>query len=185
MYYTQNDYELLYLVNEDSDQYRNILFEKYKPIITSIVNDYFTRYNGLCIDYDDLFQEGLIGFNNAINSYNTNNSIFYTYATLCIKRNIISYIRGLYAKKNLIFNNCLDDEYYNLFIYIDNDIFASSMYEYEFTNLKNRFSYNDSMVFELKFNGFSNVEISKLLGLSLSKINRIICKIKFNLRKTN
>ena len=45
--------------------------------------------------------------------------------------------------------------------------------------------YNDSMVFELKFNGFSNVEISKLLGLSLSKINRIICKIKFNLRKTN
>ena len=62
MNYTQNDNELIYLLNEDSDHYRYILFEKYKPIIISIVNDYYDRFNGLYIDYDDLFQEGLIGF---------------------------------------------------------------------------------------------------------------------------
>ena len=185
MNYTQNDNELIYLLNEDSDHYRYILFEKYKPIIISIVNDYYDRFNGLYIDYDDLFQEGLIGFNNAINSYNTNNSIFYTYASICIKRSVISYIRKLYSKKNLLFNNSLDDSYYDTFIVFDNDIFLSNMYEYEFTYLKNVLSNEESLVFELKYNGFSNTEICKLLELSIYKITRILYKTKFNLRKTN
>ena len=37
MNYNQNDNELIYLLNEDSDHYRYILLEKYKPIIISIV----------------------------------------------------------------------------------------------------------------------------------------------------
>ena len=185
MNYTQNDNELIYLINEDNDYYRYILFEKYKPIIVSIVNDYINKYSGLYIDYDDLFQEGMIGFNNAINSYNSNNSIFYTYASLCIKRNIISFIRNLYSKKNLLFSNALDLEYRDLFVFFDNDIFLSSMYEYEFINLKNSLSNDESMVFELRYNGFSNNEISELLDFSVSKVNRVIRKIKLNLRKAN
>ena len=185
MNYIQNDNELIYLINEDSDNYRNILFEKYKPVIISIVNDYINKYCGLFIDYDDLLQEGMIGFNNAINSYNSNNSIFYTYASLCIKRNIISYIRNLYSSKNLIFNNSIELKYYDLFIAFDNDIFLSSMYEYEFVNLKNSLSDDACMIFELRYNGFSINEISRILDCSISKVNRIICKIKFNLKKTS
>ena len=59
------------------------------------------------------------------------------------------------------------------------------MYEYEFTYLKNILSNDESLVFELRYNGFSITEIGKLLDLSISKINRLLCKIKFNLRKTN
>ena len=51
--------------------------------------------------------------------------------------------------------------------------------------LKTILSNEDSLVFELKYNGFSNIEISKLLDFSIGKVNRSICKIKFNLRKTN
>ena len=75
MDYTLNDNEIIYLINEDNDYYRYVLFQKYKPIIISIVKDYYQKYNGLSIlEYDDLLQEGMIGFNNAINSYNSNNS---------------------------------------------------------------------------------------------------------------
>ena len=186
MDYTLNDNEIIYLINEDNDYYRYVLFQKYKPIIISIVKDYYQKYNGLSIlEYDDLLQEGMIGFNNAINSYNSNNSIFYTYASICIKRSIISYIRKIYSKKNIIFNNILDDSYIDSLIVFDKDIFLSKMYEYEFINLKNILSNEDSLVFELKYNGFSNIEISKLLDFLIGKINRSICKIKFNLRKTN
>lgn len=186
MTYTQNDNEIIYLLNEDSDYYRSILFQKYKPIIISIVNDFYIKYSGLStLDYDDLLQEGLIGFNNAINSYSSNSSIFYTYASICIKRNLISYIRVLYSKKNILFNNILDDSYFNSLIVFDNDIFLSCMHEYEFTYLKNSLCNEHSLIFELKYNGFSNTEISKLLDLSIDKISRSICKIKFNLRKTN
>jgi len=185
MNYNQNDNEILYLLNEDSDYYRYVLFQKYKPVIVSIVNDFYKNYSGLCIDYDDLLQEGMIGFNNAIDSYNSDNSVFYTYSSICIKRSLMSYIRKMYSKKNVIFNNILDDSYINSLKFFDNDIFLSNMYEYEFINLKNILSNDDSLVFELKYNGFSNSEICKLLDFSIGKVNRSICKIKFNLRKTN
>ena len=184
MNYNQNDNELIYLIGEDNDQYRNILFDKYRPIICSIVNDYYNNYKSINIDYDDLYQEGLIGFNNAINTYNFNDSIFYTYASLCIKRSVISYIRKFFYKKNEIFNNILDDSYFNCYFVFDSDIFLSSMYEYEYTYLKNCLNDDESIIFELKYNGFSNNEISKLLDCSISRICRIVCKIKFNLKKT-
>ena len=185
MNYTQNDNELIYLISEDSDQYRYILFDKYRPIINNIVTDYYIRYKGFNIDFDDLLQEGLIGFNNAINSYNSTNSIFYTYASLCIKRKMISYVRKFYLKKNSIYINILDDSFFNNYVVFDDDIFLSNMYEYEFSYLKNSLDDKQSLVFELKYNGFTNTEISKLLDLSLSKVNRILCKIKFILKKTN
>lgn len=183
MNYTYNDNELIYLISEDSEQYRNILFDKYKSIIYSIANSYFNNYKGLNIDYNDLVQEALIGFNNAINSYKEDNTLFYTYAILCIKRNIVSYIRTFYYKKNIMFNNTLDDSYYESNIVFDDDIFISSMYEYEYINIKNSLSNTESMIFELRYNGFSIKEISKLLGYNIYKINRIICKIKCNLKK--
>ena len=167
--------------NKESENLKKIDIESHFGLVHSCCQ----RFRGRGIDYDDLFQEGMIGFNNAINSYNSNSSIFYTYASICIKRNIISYIRNMYSKKNLIFNNVLDDSYFDSFMVFDKDIFLSNMYEYEFTYLKNNLSNNDSLIFELKYNGFSNIEISKLLDFSIGKVNRSIYKIKNNLRKTN
>ena len=185
MNYIENDNELIYMINDNNDEYRYILFNKYKPIIYSIANDYYIKFKYLNLDFDDLIQEGMIGFNNAINTYKNKDSIFYTYSSICIKRNIISYIRSYTAKKNSILNNALDDSFYNNCIVFDDNIFLSEMYEYEFVFLKNIFRYNDYNVFELKYNGFSNREISLLLDLSMSKVNKTIYKIKNILRKTN
>ena len=185
MNYIENDNELIYMINDNNDEYRYILFNKYKPIIYSIANDYYLKFKYLNLDFDDLVQEGMIGFNNAINTYKFNNSIFYTYSSLCIKRNIISYIRNYTARKNSILNNALDDRFYNTCIVFDTDVFLSEMYEYEFIFLKNIFKYNDSFIFELKYNGFTNREISLLLDLSLSNVNKIIYRIRNILRKTS
>ena len=113
MNYIENDNELIYMINDNNDEYRYILFNKYKPIIYSIANDYYIKFRYLNLDFDDLIQEGMIGFNNAINTYKNKDSIFYTYSSICIKRNIISYIRSYTAKKNSILNNALDDSFYN------------------------------------------------------------------------
>ena len=185
MNYKENDNELVYLVGEDSDHYRYILFTKYKNIIYKIGNDYYQKYGGLNLDYDDLIQEGMIGFNRAIDTYNSNCSLFYTYAIICIKRAYITYIRNCYSKKNIINSYKIEDSsYYNNLVY-DDDIFISSLYEYEFCKLKNSLSFDESIIFELKYNGFSYYEISKLLDMKISTITKNMCKIRLNLKKTN
>ena len=51
-----NDYELIYMIREnDSD--KNIVFNKYKPLVESIAKECYKKTNK-SIDLDDLIQEG-------------------------------------------------------------------------------------------------------------------------------
>ena len=63
-----NDYELLdyiYSCNEDANE---ILLYKYRPLIVSIAKKMLKYCNG-GVDLNDLVQEGMLGLNDAINSF--------------------------------------------------------------------------------------------------------------------
>ena len=79
----ENDNELLYLISEHSEEAMDMLYNKYKYVINKIVNKYmkFTYINNKGVDKNDLSQEAMIAFENAIKSYNdTNEASFYTFA---------------------------------------------------------------------------------------------------------
>ena len=55
------------------------------------------------VDPDDLFQEGLIGLSNAVKSYSPDGGAsFRTYADVCISHRIISLVRSVLSKRNMI-----------------------------------------------------------------------------------
>lgn len=184
MEYRINDNELVYMISEDYDLYFKIIFDKYKPIIVSLANDFYNTYKSLGVEFDDFFQEGLIGLNKAVETYNSNDSMFYTYACICIKRNIISYCRKLNTNKYKLLNDSIAIDCIKSFSFNNDDIFLSDLYEYEFSYLKCLFDDFNALVFELKYNGFTHKEISNLLDISMSKVSSCICKIKLNLKKT-
>ena len=96
MYKNINDYEQLYLIRENDEEAKEIIFRKYKPIIISIANKYYDNLKDKC-ELQDLIQEGYIGLSRAIDSYSENcNALFYTFACICISRQILSFF-----KKNL------------------------------------------------------------------------------------
>ena len=64
-----NDYEILYMINEDKDGSYDILYRKYLPIIKSIASKYVLLVSQVGGEYQDLIQEGFLGLNNAIVSY--------------------------------------------------------------------------------------------------------------------
>lgn len=194
-----NDYEQLYLIKENDDTANEIIFTKYKPIIYSIASKYYNMSNKNGIDIDDLCQEGYIGLANAIKSFKEDvNTCFYTFSIICIERQIKSYYNKYNSNKNRIMNHaysldididnsdnmiCIDakeDEYsiHNPFIYL-----LDSFNNINLINFKHTLSTNESLVFELRYNGFKYKEIATLLGISSSCVDDCIRRIKEKLEK--
>lgn len=94
------DKELVNLIKNGDLKAEKYLYARYSFVIKKVVSAFFI----LGGDKDDLFQEAMIGFINAVKSFNfetTNN--FRSYAELCIRRQIISAIRKSRGyEKNLL-----------------------------------------------------------------------------------
>lgn len=184
-YKNVNDYEVLYMIRENSEEARDLMYEKYLPIIKNITNKYYSYNKNLGADYDDYFQEALIGFQKAILSYNEDrNVLFYTYAPNVINKQLLNFIRSLKVEKHLALNSSIrNDEFLKnirdkkAFRYID------KLNEDELVEIKNSFDYKYSVVFELRYNGFTYKEISILLDLPMNTIRSRIAKIKKTLQK--
>lgn len=184
-----NDYEQLYLISENNDTARELIFEKYKPIIISIANKYYKTLSKKRIDMDDLIQEGYIGLSNAINSFQEQvNVCFYTFCVVCIERQIRCYCRKYTAGKNEIINTSYsfdaqndENDLFNIDIKDDElsirnpEIYISNTLVYEkLINFKNDLPLKQSLVFELRYNGFKYKEIAKLLDISINSVDSYI-----------
>ena len=68
-YSNVNDSELLCMIQEASLDAKDVLFLKYRYIIDIEVKKYLAMANLLGYDYNDLYQDALVGFADALNSY--------------------------------------------------------------------------------------------------------------------
>ena len=182
-----NDYEVIYMIKENDEEARNLLIRKYKPIINKISNKYISSVKPFGVEIDDLVQEGMIALNKAINTFNDDNSVlFYTYASVCVERQIITYCTRTDSKKNYCLNHSYFDERYycigdekNLI----NNFLDEHMTESDFTLYKNLLDIKCGCVFELRYNGFTYKEISKLLDISIGTVDARLNKIRRILQK--
>lgn len=199
MYKNVNDYEQLYLVSENDDYAKERLFNKYKPIIISIAKKYLDYTNNR-FDIEDLIQEGYIGLNKAISSFDEHEGVlFYTFSLVCIERQIKAYYRSYNALKNYYINNScsLDMEIDNMLlgdIIEDTNIDSDPALTYDNRYLqeriiafKNSLDFRHSLVFELRYNGFKYREISELLDIPISIVDNCIhfCKEKLKIFMNN
>lgn len=105
------DKELVNLIKNGDHKAEKYLYARYSFVIKKVVSAFFI----LGGDKDDLFQEAMIGFINAVKSFDfdtTNN--FRSYAELCIRRQIISAIRKSRGyEKNLLNSSISIYEYFS------------------------------------------------------------------------
>ena len=187
-----NDYEVLdqvYSCNEDANE---ILLYKYRPLIINVAKK-FIPYSQGGVDLNDLIQEGMLGLNEAINSFREDKEAnFGTYARICIRRRIVSLIKSTRAQKNMILNESvsIEDEDVNLFdrFLVDNSFEPSSMvedYDYQqhlIKKLNEKLTDYESQVFELKKDGFDYKEIADILEKEPKAIDNTIQRIKIKLK---
>lgn len=188
-----NDYELLDQIHSCSEDANEILLYKYRPLIVSIAKKYI-KYSHGGVDLNDLIQEGLLGLNDAINSFrDEKNANFGTYAKICVQRKIANLIKSTMSYKNKILNDYIpidndEDEPIDYFL-ADNSKNPINMVEdYDFQNrlldnLNEKLSDIEKEVFELKLSGFSYKEIANLLEKDSKSIDNCIQRIKAKFKK--
>ena len=190
-----NDYELLSYVSEDETA-NEMIFKKYKPLIVETSNRLFVYCKKLGVEINDLIQEGLVGLNKAINSFSeSHETTFYTYASKCINRSIISYIVRLGRLKNKVLNDSVflelyDEDQSNGFgksladnSYNPENILISEEGKKEILDIiDNNLTDFEKQVINLKINGFKYKEIADMLGKDVKYIDNCIQKIKNKIR---
>ncbi len=197
MYKDIDDFELIYLIEENNEQALNILYDKYKPIIDLKAKRYLKYGKKFGLEYQDLFQEGMLGLSEAITSFKDDKKAqFKTFANLCIERQIFSLLKKASRKKHTLLNDSMSlDESINenentlLDIFFEEGTNPSEMVEFK-ENKKELFSkiYEvltplEKEVFDLKVNSFDYKEISQLLNKSYKSIDSAIQRIRLKVRK--
>lgn len=87
--------------NGDQEAVRKV-FDYYKNFVFLKAKNYFL----IGADRDDLVQEGMIGLLKAIRAYDTEKAAsFKTFATICIKRQLITAIKSANSQKNFALNS--------------------------------------------------------------------------------
>ncbi len=183
-----NDYELLDQIYSCSEDANEILLYKYRPLVVSLAQK-FIKLASIGIDLNDYVQEGLLGLNDAINTFrDEKDANFGTYAKLCIERRMISLAKDTMSNKNKILNNYvpLDNEDDEPLDYILADSSKDPCSLIEITENENKIidkclavlSSTEKEVFLLKIQGFSIKEIASIAEKDAKSVDNTIQRIK-------
>lgn len=190
-----NDYELIYQVRERDEDAYNTLFKKYTYLVHKLAYNYYSNNKNIGIEYEDLCQEGYFAITRALEDYNPDSTLFFTYVSLCIKREMERLIKYSKRYKHMILNNAVSlsktlDENEETSL---EDVLSSSydlenyvMSENNFQKLllyKHNMDFDTSLVYELKINHFTNKEISILLDFSYKKVDNLLSKARSYISK--
>ena len=189
-YKNYNDYELIYMVRENDSFSKDMLYEKYYPIISSITSEFYSKYKDYGYEYEDFYQEALYAFNKSIVLYDeSKDTLFYTFMNICVKRHLLSFSRNISGKgiKNYVnsfveIEKCeIEDEKSNIEKILESEDIKVMCKNFIYdTSL----SILDTSILELKLNGFTYKEICKLLDMPNSTVQFKLRRIKNSLRKS-
>lgn len=171
-----NDFELLYMIEEDSKEALEIMFEKYKPLIYSRIKSFNIKK-----DYvDDFFQEGLIALYNAIEKFNPeNNTTFTNFFDIVLQRRIMSVLR---KNKKYFESNCICENVDIVEAYTPNE---QNINLERIQKLESILSTFELEVFKLKYmKELKANEIATILNVNVNKIYNACDRIKLKASKT-
>lgn len=190
-YRDYNDNELLSYIKENNDDAYNVMFDKYKPLIKKIVHKFSFLLPDFGIDINDLFQEGMIGLNDAIRFFNEDKDVtFYTYAKTCIERRILKYISRYKNKSvsSMSLDFLLKDDYsledilYDDKTNLELDIIEKEKIDNIIKEAKNKLSSFEYEVFLLKIKGYSLKMMEVKLKKDYKSIDNAMQRIKKKLK---
>lgn len=186
-----NDYELVYFAKENDDDAIKNLITKYGNLLVSKARKYSFYTSRFGIDYDDLLQEELIIFYNSVMNFNqNNNSCFNTFINICIERKLSSLLVSV--QRNLFYKEVISIELEDvnlLDVYMDNSynpddiILNNEKYNLLYKTIKDNLSNYENIIFELKINNLSTLEISDLMDKNIKDIYNVLDRIKIKTKR--
>ncbi len=177
---------------QDATDY--LLF-KYQKLVYIWTRPYFLQG----AEDDDLLQEGMIGLYKAIRDFTPGSSSFWSFAKLCITRNIISAIKGTTRQKHIPLNSytSLHKPIYDaegdrtLMEVLSNNriddpetlVIDRERLQHTQRYIREVLSDFEYRVFRLYINGLSYKEMADELKTHTKSIDNALCRIKTKMEK--
>lgn len=192
-----DDIELITLLEENDENVRNIIYDKYSYLVDILIKKYQRAIRYYRINYDEIKCEALYAFSDGIHSFtSTKYASLKTFLYVCIERRLLNYIRHAMSGKQQTINESLSLD----FLVSDDNITPKnllsdenksnplhSLMEKENSNkiymlAKNNLSEFEYTVFNYMVNNFSYNEIAKIMGKSPKQIDNAIKRIKIKMK---
>jgi RNA polymerase sporulation-specific sigma factor len=195
-YQEYSDSELYSMVCESSEEAKEIIYTKYKYIIDVIIKKYVYTAKKLGVEYNDLYQEGLVGFADALNNYDESKKVLLsTFISVCVERRLQNAVlkAGRFKNKILRDSLSLDHEYGEQQIPLremirdekSDPLFGISKaedYEELIECIKNKLSSNEYEVYQLMLHGLNYQEIALILNKKPKQIDNTIQRLKYKIK---
>lgn len=195
------DEELVGRFQDGDSSVVDYLLEKYKNLVKGKAKSMYI----LGADKDDLIQEGMIGLFKAIRDYDFGrDTLFYTFADLCVSRQMYSAVRSSNCKKHYFLNTYIsldgssvgeENEAYGggvslgnavsvgennnpeeIFLNKESEIFLEKKIEEELSDF-------EKQVLDLYLTGMSYSQIAKVLGRDEKSTDNALQRVKTKIRK--
>ena len=179
-YEDYSDSELYSLICESNEDAKDVLFLKYKYIIDIVIKKYAFSAMKFGFEYKDLYQEALVGFTDAINSYQEDkNTSIATFITLCVERRLQNAIKKAGRIKNKILLESLSlDHVYDQYEIPLKEVISDNSSHDPLLNITKDEEFDELLSFIEKSLSASEYEVYKLLisGLSYQEIAKVLDK---------
>ena len=193
-----SDKELVQLFRNDDEEAKDLLFQKYKYIVESEIHKFYVICKKYDIEYNELYQEAVIGFSDALNRYDEEKEmILSSFITLCVDRRLRFYIRKFTTTKSRIHNDMLSLEHtydrtssplaelisdHNENNPLDNMV-KEEHYEELIQRIDSSLSRSELQVYQLMIHGLKYNEIALLLDKNSKQIDNAMQRIKAKINK--
>ncbi len=194
-----SDEELILMYRDGEEEAAAYLMNKYKNLVRKKAGSMYI----LGADREDLIQEGMIGLFKAVRDYDMGRDVnFYTFADLCISRQMYTAVQASNRQKHLPLNTYIS-------IYSQSMTTEEGTEEYPFMNtlasqketnpeemmiqqenveqiesaIMKELSEFEKQVFELHLTGMTYVEIAKVLGRDEKSTDNALQRMKMKIRK--
>lgn len=190
-----NDFELIYMAKEKNEEAIKYLYDKYKPLLEKKAREYYSVSKNKGVDFSDYLQEAMIGFEEAIISFDNNsNTLFYTFVNICVDRQLKTAFAKLNRAKHKILNEAVSldymyDEDYSIGDFVKEDkgnpeellieIDEESML---YNKIIDKLNVREKEVFDLKVKGYDYIEIANILKKDTKAITNILYRIRLKVK---
>lgn len=190
-----SDEELIVRLRDGDERITDYIMDKYKNLVRSKAGSMYI----LGGDRDDLIQEGMIGLFKAIRDYDSGrDASFFTFAELCISRQMYSAVQAAGRMKHIPLNSYIslyqteehgEEEKRILDILADNGLNPEDLVidkenvESLEKQIDKELSSFEKQVFELYMTGMSYSQIAKVLGRDDKSTDNALQRLKTKIRR--
>jgi RNA polymerase sporulation-specific sigma factor len=185
-YDTFSDEELIGKLRQGENDITDYILEKYKPLVRKCANAVYLIGG----ETEDLIQEGMIGLFKAIRDFRTEREVsFFSFAKLCINRQLYSAIEASNRKKNMPLNSYISlseqgtDLLHPLAESPEQLVIRQELMEEYKKRLAGMLSGMEHQVLDLYLEGDNYTQIAERLGKTPKSIDNALQRIRQKIKQ--